>query len=55
MGYTMNTCVSRINVPTCKVDYMIEDTFMYAVVTLNYKKVMHIIPTRYRVVTMVVH
>ena len=45
MGYTTNICVSSI----CKVDYIMADTFMYVVITLNYNKVMHIIPKSHRV------
>ena len=34
---------------------MMVDTFMYATVTLNYKKAIHIISKSYRVATIVEH
>ena len=55
MGYTTNACVSCIHVFRCKVDYMMTNTFMYAHVTLNYNKVMRIIPKSYMVATIVEH
>ena len=36
-------CVSCIHVYICKVDYMMVNPVMYAFMTLNYNKVMHII------------
>ena len=44
MGSTTNTCVSSIHVFIYEVDYIMANTFMYATVTLNYNKVMRIIP-----------
>ena len=55
MGYTANTCVSFIHVSICKVDYMMANTFMYATTTLNYNKVVCIIPKWYRVASMGEH
>ena len=53
IGYTTNTCEVCIHVSTCKVDYMMVNTFMYAARTLSYNKVMHITPESYRVVIIV--
>ena len=55
MSYTTNTCVSYIHVSICKVDYMMANTFMYVVVTLNFNKVMRIIHKTYRVAIIVQH
>jgi hypothetical protein len=55
MGYNTNTCIDREFLYLCKVDYMVINTFMYVVVTSNYKKVMHIIHASYRVATIVKH
>ena len=45
-----NTCVDVL-MYLCKVDYMMGNNFIYATVILDYNKVMHIIPTTYRVAT----
>ena len=55
MGCTTNTCVSCTHVSIGKVDYMMVNTFMYVTVTLNYNKVMRIMPKTHRVVTIVEH
>lgn len=47
MEYTANTCVSCINVSIWKVGYMMANTFMHVAITLNYNKVMCIIPEAY--------
>ena len=39
----------------CKVDYMMAYIFMYAAETLNYNKVMCIIPASYKVAIIVEH
>ena len=54
-GLSTITCVSCIHVSICKVDYMMANTFVYATITLNYNKVMHMIPESYRVGTIVEH
>ena len=55
VNYTTNTCISCIYVSTCKVDYMMANTFVYVAVILNYNNVMHILPELYRVATIVEH
>jgi hypothetical protein len=55
IGYTTNTCVSCIQVFICKVDYMIVNTLMYAIISLNHKKVMCFIPVSYGVAINVEH
>ena len=43
------------HVSICKVDYMMVNTFNYAIITLNYNEVMRILPKSYRVATIVEH
>lgn len=49
------THVYDVFIYLCKVDYMMVNTFMNMAVILNYNKVMRIIPTSYRVATIVEH
>ena len=53
IGYTTNTCVSCIHVSMYKVGCMMANTLVYAGTTLNYNKVMRIIPALYRVATII--
>ena len=54
-GLSIITCVLCNHVSICKVDYMMANNFVYAIITLNYNKVMHIIPESYRVATIAEH
>ena len=51
----LQTHVYHVFMYLYKVDYMMVNTFMYAVVSLNYNKGMHIIPSSNKVVIIVEH